>query len=71
MLAPPVLFVNRTLAAELGHTRGGGCRACSLHHSDQARPLEAWLNPDFTKLAAHDAILDDRERPHDEHELAA
>jgi putative SOS response-associated peptidase YedK len=33
--------------------------------------IDAWLNPDSRNLAAQYAILDDRERPHYEHRLAA
>lgn len=33
--------------------------------------VEAWLNPDPSDLAAQYGILDDRERPHYEHRLAA
>jgi len=33
--------------------------------------IDAWLNPDSTHLNAQYAILDDRERPHYEHRLAA
>jgi putative SOS response-associated peptidase YedK len=33
--------------------------------------LDAWLNPDATNLAAQYAILDDREQPYYEHQLAA
>jgi putative SOS response-associated peptidase YedK len=33
--------------------------------------IDAWLNPDPAKLAALQAILDDRERPYYEHRLAA
>jgi putative SOS response-associated peptidase YedK len=33
--------------------------------------LDAWLSPDPNKLAACYAILDDRQRPHYRHQLAA
>jgi len=33
--------------------------------------VEAWLNPDAKNLAALDAILDDRNQPYYEHQLAA
>jgi putative SOS response-associated peptidase YedK len=33
--------------------------------------FDAWLNPDPRIIDAHDAILDDRERPYYEHRLAA
>jgi putative SOS response-associated peptidase YedK len=33
--------------------------------------IDAWLNPDPSKLAAAYAILDDRERPYYDHRLAA
>jgi putative SOS response-associated peptidase YedK len=33
--------------------------------------VDAWLNPDVSKLAALHAILDDRDRPYYEHKLAA
>jgi putative SOS response-associated peptidase YedK len=33
--------------------------------------VDAWLNPDASKLAALHAILDDRDRPYYEHKLAA
>ncbi|CAL8481103.1 protein of unknown function (plasmid) [Caballeronia sp. S22] len=32
--------------------------------------VEAWLNPDASKLDALQAILDDRDRPYYEHRLA-
>jgi putative SOS response-associated peptidase YedK len=37
----------------------------------KAENVDAWLNPDPRNLAALYAILDDRERPHYEHRLAA
>ena len=37
----------------------------------KAGNVDAWLNPDPRNLAALYAILDDRERPHYEHRLAA
>jgi putative SOS response-associated peptidase YedK len=33
--------------------------------------VDAWLNPDPDNLAALYAILDDRDRPHYEHRMAA
>ncbi|CAB3794636.1 hypothetical protein LMG27177_03692 [Paraburkholderia fynbosensis] len=33
--------------------------------------MDAWLNPDPSDLAASYAILDDKERPYYEHQLAA
>ena len=33
--------------------------------------IDAWLNPDASRLAAMHAILDDRDRPFYEHQLAA
>ncbi|MCY1490597.1 hypothetical protein D9M68_243600 [compost metagenome] len=33
--------------------------------------VEAWLNPDAKNLAALDAILDDRNQPYYQHQLAA
>ena len=33
--------------------------------------VDAWLNPDPANLAAQYALLDDRERPYDDHRLAA
>ncbi|MEW9586334.1 SOS response-associated peptidase family protein [Paraburkholderia sp. DGU8] len=33
--------------------------------------IDAWLNPDSENLAALHAILDDRDRPYYEHQLAA
>jgi len=33
--------------------------------------IDAWLNPDPANLGAQYAILDERERPHYEHRLAA
>jgi putative SOS response-associated peptidase YedK len=33
--------------------------------------IEAWLNPDASKLEAMHAILDDRARPYYEHRMAA
>ena len=37
----------------------------------RAQHVDAWLNPDPRNLSALHAILDDRERPHYEHRLAA
>ena len=37
----------------------------------QPEHVDAWLNPDPKNLAAQHAILDDRERPYFEHQLAA
>jgi putative SOS response-associated peptidase YedK len=33
--------------------------------------IDAWLNPDPKNLAAQYAILDDRQRPYYEHQMAA
>ena len=37
----------------------------------KAENVEAWLNPESSKLSAMQAILDDRERPYYEHRMAA